>query len=30
MLALQALSDSISANGFLKKKLIQNAIEAMF
>ena len=31
ILAIQALSDSISANGFLKKKkLIQNATEAMF
>ena len=30
ILAIQALSDSISANGFFKKKLIQNATEAMF
>ena len=30
ILAIQALSDSISANGFLKKKLIHNATEAMF
>ena len=30
ILAIQALSDSISADGFFTKKLIQNATEAMF
>ena len=30
ILAIQALSDSISVNGSFKKKLIQNATEAMF
>ena len=30
ILAIQALSDSISANGNLKKKLIKNATKATF
>ena len=30
ILAIQALSDSILADGFFTKKLIQNATEAMF